>query len=96
MSTMPVPIPIRSMGAQPGERLPSRLEAAHRGVAQAHERIQALDAEVHAAFQQLRDAIDRAREEGAGVTVAMSAPLRAGWSVWLQGDESTGELDAQS
>lgn len=74
----------------------SRTEAAHQGMARAHERIRSLDAELNAAFSQLRDATDRAREEGAALTIHMSAPLQAAWSVWLKGDRSTGEVDGAS
>lgn len=66
----------------------TRTEAAYRGATSAHERVKVLDAELHQAFDALEHAQARLRDEGAAVTVQMSAPLAAAWSVWKQGNKT--------
>lgn len=71
---------------------PTRTEAAYRAATTAHERVKQLDAELHQTFQALDHATERMREEGAGVTVQMSAPLAAAWSTWKLGNETPTEV----
>ena len=71
-----------------GERM-SRTEAAYRGATAAHERVKQLDAELHQAFSNLEHAQERMNETGASLTVTMSAPLAAAWSLWKQGNRTT-------